>query len=285
MHKQIAKSLNDNDLFPWHGVAQCSDGTAVLIFPFLRAIWELQQHNQKLERDLKLKWRDAFIVGHFQDRWFRALEVINKLTQLEATMLSENHDANWSIAHRELPLWLDLFHFYVPMLLDATVVALGLIISDSPSSFPRRFKVLFKEELNLDGMKLRCKDDEFIEMINKNREWHDQIWPSNGKSIRDSIVHRLSKWQITTRTGFDESAAKIVNAKLQGEDSDISPEDGLIEISRILAGYCSFLSSLPSEVWISNAFDGRDLITAGDAKYIGGRFLPTLKNVIQLQVC
>jgi hypothetical protein len=138
-HEQIAETLNDTGQFPWHGVARCSDGSAVLVLPFLRATWELHQHNQELERARKIKWRDAFIAGHFQDRWFRVLEVINKLTQHETTILRDDHDFEYIATHRELPLWLDLFHFYAPMLLDATVVVLGLILSDAPSSFPRQF--------------------------------------------------------------------------------------------------------------------------------------------------
>lgn len=285
-HEQISESLNDTEQFPWHGVARCSDGSVALVFPFLRATWELLQHNQELERARIIKAGDFFVASYFQDRWVRVCKVINKLAQLEIMILSDQHHLKSLDANQELPYWLDLFHLYFPMLLDATVVALGQIISDAPSSFPREFKSLFKEGLNIDGMKLRCAEKDFLEMIKRNRSWYDQIRPKKEKSVRDSIVHRLSKWQITTHTEINESSNIVLNktlkAHLQGEGSDISSEDSLNNTKRFLIGFCSFLSSLPSETWISNKFDRRDLKTADDENDIGGRFLPLLPDVIQI---
>jgi len=281
-HHQIADALSQTITFPWHGVARCSDGSAVLIFPFLRATWELRQHNEQLARDRKIKWKDIFVSGHFQDRWFRIFNVMNKITNLESTIAGTDRGFEWMTAHQEFPLWLDLFHFYVPMLLDALVVALGLIISDAPASFPKQFKALFKENIDLASLKLRCDEHAFRSTLNENREWHDRIRPSDRKSVRDSIVHRLSKWQITTQGGLEETATQSVKAHLHGEDSDIAPEDGLREAEEIMAGFCSFLSALPPETWINEKFEGRDLITAGDPRHIGGRFLPELPEIVQV---
>ncbi len=124
-HHQIARALNSAIDFARHGVASCKNGSAVLIFPFLRAIWELQQHNEQLQRERKIKYRDVRYTGYFQDRWFRTLYVLNKITSLERTLGGEHKGFCWIDAHEELPCWLDLFFFYTPMLMDSMTVALG----------------------------------------------------------------------------------------------------------------------------------------------------------------
>jgi len=282
-HHDIARALNEVIAFPWHGVARCSDGSSVLIFPFLRATWELHNHNQELARDRRIKWKDTFVSGHFQDRWFRVFYVINKITQLETSVTKSARDFEWLDAHQEFPLWLDLFHFYMPMLLDAMVVALGLIISDAPESFPSRFKTLFKEDIDFAASKLRCKEEALRTTLSRSRGWHDMIRPPAGKSIRDSILHRLCKWQVTAQGSVDPDADQIVRAQLQGENSDLSPEDGLREAGEFLSGLCAFLSELPPETWIRRQFEGRDLIMAEEPHHIGGHFLPMLPKIVQIE--
>ena len=281
-HNQIVQALNETTAFPWHGVARCSDGSAVLIFPFLRATWELHDHNRQLSRDRSIKWKDAFVIGHFQDRWFRVLYVVNKITSLEGTITESDRGFDWIDAHQELPLWLDLFHFYFPMLLDAMVVALGLIICDAPESFPRQFKTLFREDMEFSDAKLRCDEEAFRSALSNSRDWYKKIRPMDGKNIRDSIAHRLSKWQVTTQRGVPGDS-QIVRAQLQGQDSDISHEDGLKSAEERLSGLCAFLSALPSETWIRTQFEGRDLITAEGIRDVGGRFLPELPEAITIE--
>ena len=133
------------------------------------------------------------------------------------------------------------------MLLDAMVVAFGLIISDAPASFPRQFKTLFKENVDFEASKLRCDEGALRSALSGNRRWHDKIRPPAGKSIRDSIGHRLCKWQVTTQGGVDPDAAQIVRAQLQGEDSDISPEDGLREAGSSFRGYVRFSQHCPQK--------------------------------------
>ena len=282
-HDQISGALNKTTTFPWHGIGHCSDGSAVLIFPFLRATWELQDHNSELDRDRRVKWKDVFVSGHFQDRWFRVLYVLDKIASMEATMKKSDREFAWINAHQELPLWLDLLHFYIPMLLDALVVALGRIISDAPDSFPREFKKLFRKDVDFTKAKLRCDEQEFRSVLSCNREWHDKVRPVEQKSTRDSIVHRLSKWQVGTRSGVDQGATDTVTAQLQGEGADLSPKDGLRQAEELLTGLCDFLSALPPEIWIKREFDRRELITAPDARCIGGRFLRILPDVIHVE--
>lgn len=49
-HIEIASKLNSQGSFPMHGIVKRQDGSAVLVFPFLRAIWELWQHNEEITR-------------------------------------------------------------------------------------------------------------------------------------------------------------------------------------------------------------------------------------------
>jgi len=119
-------------------------------------------------------------------------------------------------------------------------------------------------------------------MVDDNRDWYDLVRPSSGKSVRDSIVHRLCKWNIGTRSELDKIDTKVICAELQGKDSDVSTEDGVVAARNILSGFCNFLTSIPIEAWLWKEFEGRDFITAPATKYLGGQFLPLLPKTIEL---
>ncbi len=261
-----------------HGIVREQDGSAALVFPFLRAIWELWQHNKEAIRQRKLKFRDARYVGYFQDRWFRLLQVLNKIISLENIILGDQRTSQeWSIAYQEFPFWLDLFFFYAPMLADALTVSLGQLLSDAPDSFPREAKRLFGNSSWIAKCKLRCDERDLLTAISQNRDWFLRLRPDEGKGIRDSIVHRLCKWQVTTIHGRSEiDWQEKIRVELEGVAADISPDEALDTISSVMTGLCSFLSALPLETWLRHEFEARDFITSATGNGIGGRFLPTL---------
>lgn len=162
------------------------------------------------------------------------------------------------------------------MFADALTVALGRLLSDAPDSFPREAKQLFGDSSWIVKCKLRCDERDLSIALSQNRDWFLQIRPDQGKGIRDSIVHRLCKWQVTTRGQSDIDFQKKIYAELEGVAADIPTDEALDTIANVMTGLCSFLSALPLETWLKHEFDGRDLITSDTSDGIGGRFLPTL---------
>lgn len=83
---QIVQTLNETTVFPWHGIARCSDGYAVLLFPFPRAALDLKNHNQQFVRQRKIQWKDVLASHFFHSRWNDVYCVITKIASLEDTI-------------------------------------------------------------------------------------------------------------------------------------------------------------------------------------------------------
>jgi hypothetical protein len=277
-HDSIARILNSKVSFPQHGIVKNRDGSAVMVFPFLRATWELWQHNQEVVRTRKLTFRDAGFAGFFQDRWFRLLYVLNRITALEEILTGDPKGFKYIDAHSELPCWLDLFFVYIHLLADSMTVALGRLLSDAPGSFPREAKSLFGDSSWVDCCKLRVDRNHLVTLLAQNRDWYLRIRPlGTDKGIRDSIIHRLCKWQVVLLGQSDVDWAKEVRAQLEGVDADISRDEALSTIGEVMAGLFSFLTALPRETWMRREFESRDLITSRTGAGLGGRFLPLLE--------
>jgi hypothetical protein len=275
-HHDLAALLNSRLDFPRHGIVRLAEGGEVLVFPFLRATWELWQHNKESSRQRKVKVADSRAVGYFQERWFRVLYVLRKITSIEKMLQSEGRGFEWIDAHKELPCWLDLYFFYLHMLADAMVVSIGRLLSDAPESFPQEAKNFFREDAWAQGSKLRCDAEGLLATVARHRGWFDLIRPPEGKGIRDSLVHRLCRWQVVLCGEGEVDWPKTVQATLEGVASDIAPEEGLDAIEKTMSGLCDFLSALPGETWLNTAFEAQDLVTSNRVDSIGGRFLPAL---------
>jgi len=265
--------------FPQHGIVRLQEGGAALVFPFLRATWELRQHNEEASRGRKIKVRDVRAVGYFQHQWSRVLFVLNKISVLENTLRGYDRSFEWIAAHQELPCWLDLFFVYSRMLADALTVSLGRLLSEAPNSFPRDAKHLFRDHSWLPKCKLRCDNDALLTAVRQHGEWFDQISPTIGKGIRDSLVHRLCKWRVVFALGNDDLPTAI-QAELEGLSADLAPDEGIALIGTIMTGMCSFLSALPAETWLNRQFIGHDLMTSASGRGLGARFLPALPIAI-----
>lgn len=275
---EIARRLNLVAPFPQHGIVRWGDDRAALVFPFLRATWELAEHNATLTRKRRIKIRDEIVAFNFQHRWFRVLYVMNRIARLTSAIEREEDVLNRFGELNELPYWLDIFFVYARVLADSIGACLGRILSDKPGSFPLDAKKLVREESWITHAALRCSPDELRLALTKGAAWLDLISPNTRKGIRDSIVHRFSQWQVYVSQ--NKGASRIAQAQLFGVDTDIAKDEGLSTIAGIASGMCAFLSALPMETWIRREFDGRDIIVSVDGSGLAARFIPEISYSI-----
>lgn len=276
--EHTATILNAKTRFPNHGIIKRKCGSKVLVFPFLRATWEVALANQPGTR---ATLRDQLDLSVFQDRWNKVILVLNKITKLENVILGFDSDEaepgvrpekHWEYvnAWSELPCWIDLFFVYTRLLADATAVALSFLVCNAPRSFPKDAKRLFLNSNWMRHCKMRVNANVLEEAIKEHREWFSLICSQDSnKSLRDSIVHRMSRWQVYVAHGD-------MRGMLLGTNTDLPRDDPFASIETIMRGFFSFLSALPPESWLAREFKTSDLVFGDSRSTMGGRFLPVL---------
>lgn len=148
--ENLLSDLKQNVEFPRHGWAVDDDNCIYLLFPILRAVWEIQQGFIEGTLTTPLKVRDFDRMGGFQGLLFkRMIPILGKIARAEELILS-GADRNgapieeWmpvKEAEDYLPIWVECFYIYFKVLADYLVVALGLSLVNRQAHFQENTKI------------------------------------------------------------------------------------------------------------------------------------------------
>jgi len=296
---QLLEEIRREVKFPRHGWASDTDHCIYLVFPILRATWELSPFELAFRRPTSSipfsLFRDSLRMGYFQSMLFRILQVLGGIARAERLILSDANRNGAPIeeyglvleAKQLLPIWLDCFYFYFRILADRLTVALAPLVSTTPMSIFRKYRELLKEaESPSKDWHSKVNTDHFLRAIRENSDWYrNLVGPvydtgRNKKGVRDSIAHSLADTEIIE--GLGPSGKKIIQVRFcVTGDSDsgvIVPDiDILSTVTSVIRGFCDCLSSLPAEIWQERNFSVTDLAFRAEDNWPAvTRFFPSL---------
>ena len=287
--EELLAQIKSRKSFPSHGWATDSDNCIYLVFPILRAIWELSE----TPSSVPLNVIDFVNMSYFQRSFSRILQVAGKIARAEELLLSGAARNGVSVeewapvaeAEEMLPIWVECFYMYFRVMADRLAVALGPLVlaGKAHASFPTEYKTLLKYAEAGDvprEWKMKVDASTFFRAIKDNRKWYQMlVGPINGKKkgIRDTIIHRLVQSIVVTEIDEKDTPKKIC-VRFERAKSDIPDIDILSGISDVISSFCDCLSALPNELWQQREFHVADLTfrAPGGSWPAATRFFPKL---------